>query len=496
MPNFKRALAMPKPSIHQEYTDLATFPIIRVSDKSKRVSLGDMHANALAFIHKLIATGYCQLSIESYAKLVNIQNYLEQNTRIYIDNKDDDGFRKKEYEAKLQEFRDIIKTIFVIPGKLLLIGDLLADRGPSDLLILDILKKLVESKCDIKITISNHDIEALRSYTYSELTTPTYNRTSFAFKGKDGANRGFVQSMQSLLAYCSGDEARVKEVLNLMGDFYIPNLIAVYVKKLMPATNDITGKNLEIYTHAPTSLFNLHALAKQFLAVDEAKYGGILSKMITSPDDFEKAMEAVNAVFSAELLNYHLECCKPDVSEEDSRNILKKFLELLFSHDEDEVYKSGDVSKFDITALSAIAIARVGIDPRRPEQLQSLIEKSVKKYELLEENTDSYNSMISMEFTYNPVAILSLESYNYPLLRPIYIHGHDINTHTSSIDSILGAFSDIHRLPNNQGPLIFSIRGEVTPPASPTTQRHSRVEELDDESDDNEESKANTYSPK
>lgn len=104
---------------------------------------GDLHANVIKLIYTLIRNGVCQLSDKSYTELVQI------------------------YESKpplnqqqLLRFNEIIEhDLQVIDPTILvrLIGDILADRGRNDYLVLKVLRKLRRANVPLRILMSNHD---------------------------------------------------------------------------------------------------------------------------------------------------------------------------------------------------------------------------------------------------------------------------------------------------------------------------------------------------
>jgi len=121
--------------------NLFCYPSI-IEINKKQITIGDLHSNALLFVYILIRHHVFKIPVSKYLKLVACYQSLVQNSQ------DENSYR---------EFIKIIYEAEVVNKPIIrMIGDELADRGASDLLILFILKKLQEHQVPYRIILSNH----------------------------------------------------------------------------------------------------------------------------------------------------------------------------------------------------------------------------------------------------------------------------------------------------------------------------------------------------
>ncbi len=222
---------------------------------------GDLHANTMKMVWELVYHGVCRIDQASYSELYNIYQARKSTNDVLS-------------AEKVKRFAKIISSnLEVINPKCLTrcIGDLMCDRGPNDLLTLELLECLQDKGADITIISSNHDIEfifALENYERNgnkllcslNITTQA---TSLA---------GLQQSLDDGLI--SIDKLREKYY-----KCYLPRLkiIDYSLSKEKP-------QNISIYSHAPIDLEVIEQLATKF---------GVSYKD-NSPGELAKTIDAIN----------------------------------------------------------------------------------------------------------------------------------------------------------------------------------------------------------
>lgn len=124
--------------------DLKQYPTCSISPElleKLQVIMGDAHGDFLFVIYFLIEKGVLLLSKENYQSLVDIYYSEGELTK-----KDLETVQKILKETKVQKV-----------GLVRFLGDLLADRGKNDILILLLLFFLHKKGVNFKISFSNHD---------------------------------------------------------------------------------------------------------------------------------------------------------------------------------------------------------------------------------------------------------------------------------------------------------------------------------------------------
>lgn len=142
----------------------AGFPpdLVESSDvKHKQIIFADLHGNAVGFLMRLEAHGIMELNAEQRIKLSEIYKRGKQLTP-----EDWDLFESILKQVKVNQNKT---------GHLLLLGDVLGDRGNSDLLTILVLQRLQEEKINVNILFSNHDLEFLMWFLFQH--TPIYLMT-------------------------------------------------------------------------------------------------------------------------------------------------------------------------------------------------------------------------------------------------------------------------------------------------------------------------------
>lgn len=147
---------MPKEALPQNQFYLAKERPIDLTQAPKahgydinQFTLGDLHANAVKLIYSLVENGVIdELSDQDYQTFLQIY---QSPAPLSLEN--------------FNAFNDFIDNQLTIKDNQILvrlIGDILADRGRNDWFILKILQKLKANGVEVRIILSNHDLEFLK----------------------------------------------------------------------------------------------------------------------------------------------------------------------------------------------------------------------------------------------------------------------------------------------------------------------------------------------
>lgn len=209
------------------------------------VTCADMHGNVLLFLHHLIENGIITLDLKDLEKAKNLYNKKWENAATNGTVTEEEGKRA------MKDFAEILANIK--PGRnkvgLRLLGDLVADRGNNDVMILQIIKRIEELEIPVEITISNHDIFLLAVINLS--IDQWENKLDDTDLGQPMSI--YIKGLKNLI-----DKKIVskEEVEKLIEETYLPHL-----KLLSYAlTND---DKIELFTHAAAQFNSIKDLAKQ-----------------------------------------------------------------------------------------------------------------------------------------------------------------------------------------------------------------------------------------
>lgn len=275
----------------------------KCANSQQEIVIGDLHANALKMIKFLISHGVLSFNSPDYEKLKNIyidaikylkivnksekyesdenllriarefdemvaatfakankawsQNNITANDIETAENKkidDVENERQAQAEAEQKEikaFKDKINQfesilfqaceVNVQIGLVRFLGDMLADRGPNDALVLFVVKMLSEKKVKFEILLSNHDLGFITSYEKEGLANPIERTTP-------------VNSLIGLSKIIQAGIIEEKKVKKIFQEHYLPRL------KLLSYSIEIDRNGLpelKVYSHA---LINLETI--------------------------------------------------------------------------------------------------------------------------------------------------------------------------------------------------------------------------------------------
>jgi len=209
--------------------------IIDIHDGGE-VTVGDLHGNALKFIHTLIMHEFVQgIDEEEYNEFVEI--YQTKTRRLDA--------------RSLERFSEIISQMELkSPNKnslLRLLGDDLADRGENDYFTLLIFKRLNEINLNYEIINSNHSFEFMRAYERENRNVGAFSRYWTTVKP--------INSMQNLIQLIRNKLVDINEVKEIIESAYKPKC------KLLSYTFNQDVDQITIYSHAPIDISIIQQVA-------------------------------------------------------------------------------------------------------------------------------------------------------------------------------------------------------------------------------------------
>lgn len=134
------------------------------------------------------------------------------------------------------------------------IGDIIADRGANDTFNLILFDKLIDSGANVRVLLSNHDIEGMKCL----LGAKDINEVNKRIEENQGffAHKTQGQSFLNMIASIKNKEISFEEVQAMSNKYFSKILLLDY---------SIDSNNrLEIYSHAPINLKMLADLGEQF----------------------------------------------------------------------------------------------------------------------------------------------------------------------------------------------------------------------------------------
>lgn len=221
------------------HTDIAIFPECTLEPSRDSLTVfGDLHANALKFLHLLIQNGFItNLHPSQYTTLYKIyQKEVSQLT-----------------QADIDTWLSIVSKMKCSNRhKLLLLGDELGDRGNNDFFMITLIEKISHMH-SLSITLSNHADAFLASYESGfNILNGGYEQTRPSTVSRSN------QFSQSTLAYLQEKGFVTKEELKAFTkSVYLPKLT------LIEYHYDPVDKTISLFTHAPIGLSIISKMASE-----------------------------------------------------------------------------------------------------------------------------------------------------------------------------------------------------------------------------------------
>jgi len=217
------------------------------------ITIGDLHGNAIKLLYFLVCHGVCDISEESYARLVAIYHTTHNLYKPRLDNRE-----RAHYKKIIDEFNQIINEINIIDRNILvkLIGDELADRGGNDYFVLKILQKLHQGRVCVTILLSNHGVEFIEAY---ERYTERKKLYGTVIRPKACA-----QSLYKLAILIDNDLVSFQEISEIVEKCYMPSL------KLLDFSLNGKSLGISIFSHAPIGMTEIRLLSNKMCVAFDA----------------------------------------------------------------------------------------------------------------------------------------------------------------------------------------------------------------------------------
>lgn len=219
-------------SLIEKEVDIRQYPRCEdnVNSLGKKVAIGDLHGNALKLLYFLVEQRVVKISEQDFNDFV----------RIYL-------IAENVYNVKFEHidsFLSILSNISVFPiNKILLIGDVVCDRGANDFFTLKFLEKIIIDGVNVEILISNHDVD------FIEICEKDKTFDCFRLQPIH------AMSMQDLEILIKNKLIERKEILSIFENYY-KNCLKPISYQLHSENNEIM-----IYSHAAIDLTIIKAMA-------------------------------------------------------------------------------------------------------------------------------------------------------------------------------------------------------------------------------------------
>jgi hypothetical protein len=276
---------------------------LNLDDSVTELAFGDMHGNALKMIALLKATGVIDIPEDKYSDFVSLyrETYQLMENHSYKGRTKDPETRFRAWKhftesysvftPKMNDrFNSILSSIKVINNQrfVTFLGDILSDRGASDLFTLKLLNHLKKEGMQYRIIFSNHDLEFV--WQFERLMQhdehPIDDQIMYRYGSSVDRHQG--ASVHHLLASIRQGAITKEEVRELVMEAYYPHL------KLFDYTLPQSKDGIALFTHAPLSLEKMNFLINN-------QFGFFLDTH--NRESMIKSIDRVNMKFSKIVLN-------------------------------------------------------------------------------------------------------------------------------------------------------------------------------------------------
>lgn len=229
--------------LKNQEVELYRYPEVEaISETTTEITLGDLHANPIVLLNRLIAYGIIELREESYEELLDFYYAIPEM--------DQDRNNLIRYHELIDEI------IFLKPKiRIRLIGDETGDRGLNDYLMLKLFEKFDHAGVNLEILYSNHGFEFLAAVeTFKDGRLAQWSEENLLFLSQPTIARSLVNMVRLVRKGIVSQE----EINRLVKRHYLPNLV------LIGYSFEKGTENLTIYSHAPIGLNTIYKLADKF----------------------------------------------------------------------------------------------------------------------------------------------------------------------------------------------------------------------------------------
>lgn len=187
---------------------------------------GDMHGNAMKVMWSLIQSGAATLDEQSYKAMWSL--YDEKWPALTI----------SETEANELAFNELLKKVrFTSGANVRFLGDILCDRGKSDLLTLKVLEAAKDNGVALEIIHSNHDDM------FRQAMDVDYDIKDFNY------NEQFNSTVVGVYELIKQNNEYRQKIKNLYNKVYTPGV----TNKLISYELSNNGQHIDIFMHAANS---------------------------------------------------------------------------------------------------------------------------------------------------------------------------------------------------------------------------------------------------
>ncbi len=241
----------------EEKAELEEYPVksqqlSKFDSKDVTYTFGDMHGNVLKLINFLMMVGIIEMTQETYNKIVELYGKCSSTVVVF-----NNRYLKKasaEIEVAKQtvkEFKTLLESgeiKFNNKASVRLLGDIIADRGNNDYLILLLLGAMKKAEVKFEIVASNHDVEIIKLLDLNKENLQNVTESLQAFDVNIG---------QANSALCALETVTWNEYKQALKELYLPHF------KLLSYEISKDKQSMTIFMHGVNNCYVIEGLVKQ-----------------------------------------------------------------------------------------------------------------------------------------------------------------------------------------------------------------------------------------
>lgn len=293
---------------HENIADIRVYPEIINKEMPHVITFGDLHGNFMKLIWSLVQNGVLEMEPDTFNKLWRYYEQMDISYAEFIrvggDKSGGKGIGVLDVFASIigagvEGIDELLKRVRLKPGyKLRFLGDMLADRGANDILMVKFLKFLRDGGIDYEIVLSNHDLDFIMNY---DLRIKDESIKKWD-QNIDWRIHNTENQENSLLGLYSAIKAGVvehREVIEAVDKYILP-----YVHPLSYSLSD-DGEEIDLFMHAPNDFEIIAILGSVLEAIKEDKFydsisglAGYKYEIKKSAADLAQAINEINKTYS------------------------------------------------------------------------------------------------------------------------------------------------------------------------------------------------------
>lgn len=233
--------------------DIRLYPEPDVEQNMTEVTFGDLHANALLFLHSLVSQGFVEIPRKKYEQFAILYERDDLHPLIYhvVEIRASVLGRISLLYQVIAIFDELVKHITVVDKTRLirLVGDELADRGVNDYFMIKLIELLHVQGARFEILLSNHGLEFI-------IACERFEKNNKQLKAPEITNVRYGHSLIALQATIASAAIKAEIVLDFYNNIYKKHL------KILSYSLDINKNEIQIFSHAGIGFVEIASLAE------------------------------------------------------------------------------------------------------------------------------------------------------------------------------------------------------------------------------------------